>query len=72
MKRIIKVSKFNLSDIVADYEEIVSTRYFRIIKCASKPLSYYYHNPLGSLYFKNIMSHVKTAVMCFSKLFCCQ
>ncbi|XP_038171998.1 protein CC2D2B [Arvicola amphibius] len=25
MKRIIKVSKFNLSDIVADYEEIVST-----------------------------------------------
>lgn len=27
MKRIAKVSKFNLSDIVADYEEIVSTRY---------------------------------------------
>lgn len=27
MKRIVKVSKFNLSDIVADYEEIVSARY---------------------------------------------
>lgn len=27
MKRIAKVSKFNLSDIVADYEEIVSARY---------------------------------------------
>lgn len=27
MKRIVKISKFNLSDIVADYEEIVSTRY---------------------------------------------
>lgn len=27
MKRIVKVSKFNLSDVVADYEEIVSARY---------------------------------------------
>jgi len=27
MRRIVKVSKFNLSDIVADYEEIVSARY---------------------------------------------
>lgn len=27
MKRTVKVRKFNLSDIVADYEEIVSARY---------------------------------------------
>lgn len=46
MKRIIKVSKFNLSDIVADYEEIVSTRYFKIIKCEIKALSYYLQDPL--------------------------
>lgn len=33
MKRLVKVSKFNLSDIVADYEEIVSARY--ILKLSS-------------------------------------
>lgn len=27
MRRIVKVSKVNLSDVVADYEEIVSARY---------------------------------------------
>lgn len=26
MRRIVKVSKFNLSDIVADYEEIISAQ----------------------------------------------
>uniref|UniRef100_A0A8C2MAP8 Coiled-coil and C2 domain containing 2B n=1 Tax=Cricetulus griseus TaxID=10029 RepID=A0A8C2MAP8_CRIGR len=33
MKRIIKVSKFNLSDIVADYEEIVSTSQLTDVIC---------------------------------------
>jgi hypothetical protein len=54
MKRIVKVNKFNLSDIVADYEEIVSTRYFTIIKCEIKALSCFLQNPLGSLYFTDI------------------
>lgn len=42
MKRIVKVNKFNLLDIVVDYEEIVFIRYFIIIKCEIKVLSCFF------------------------------
>lgn len=59
MKKIIKVSKFNLSDIVADYEEIVSTRYSPTLKCEIKAGLF---RILWVLCILQIfMSHVKTA-----------
>lgn len=52
MKRIVKVSKFNLSDIVADYEEIVSARYIlKLLSMKYKALSWYLQSPLISSLF---------------------